>query len=104
MKDANNIRELIDLNDYMNEIEIGPQKIFIPACDLELFQIPNWVSIKNHLLKVKLILAHDLEMQVPTADITKNFAAKLFLEKTQACLTFNLKENINKPAFLEKTF
>lgn len=48
-------------------------------------------------------MARDLEIQVPTADITENFGVKLFLEKIQACLTFNIKENTNKLAFLKKT-
>lgn len=39
---------------------------------------------------------------MPTADIMENSGAKPFLEKTQAYLTLNPKENTNKLASLEK--
>lgn len=41
LEDANNMGELVGLNDYLNKIEIGPQKNFISTHDLELFQVPN---------------------------------------------------------------
>lgn len=104
LEDANNMGELIGLNDYVDEVEIEPQRNFISAHDLGLSQVFNWVSIENHFPKTKLIPIYDLEIQVPTTDITESSGVQSFLEKTQACLILNPKENTNNPASFEKTF
>lgn len=80
LENANNMRELVGLNDYIDKIEIKPQRNLIPACDLGLSQIFNWVSMENYFLKAELIPASDLEIQMPTMDITENSGIKLFLE------------------------
>lgn len=103
LEDANNMGKLVDLNNYVDEIEVESQRNFISACDLGLSQVFNQISIENYFSKTKLILVHDLKIQILTADVTENSSIKPFLKKTQACLTFNPEENIDKPTSSEKS-
>lgn len=82
LEDANNMEELVGLNNYVDEIKVKPRKNFILARNLELSQVFNRVSIKNHFPKAKLIPARELKIQMPTADIIENSGAKPFLERT----------------------
>lgn len=62
LKNANNMRKLVSLNDYVNKVEVKPRRNLIPARDLKLSQVFNWVSMKNHFPKAKLIPTYDLKI------------------------------------------
>lgn len=56
LENANNIPELESLNNYIDKIEIEPWRNFISTHNLGLFQVFNWISIENLLLKTEFIL------------------------------------------------
>lgn len=55
LENVNEIKKLVSLNNYVDKVEVKPRKKFIPTHDLRLFQVLNYINMKDYLLKVKFI-------------------------------------------------